>query len=50
MKDIKIFLKKKKKKKKQYGCERYKKLSEDEKQKLADYRKIYCRMTKNALF
>ena len=41
MKDIKIFLKKKKKKskKQQYSCERYKNLSEDEKQKLIEYRK-----------
>ena len=39
VKDIKMFLKKKKKKKQQYGRERYKNLSEDEKQKLADYRK-----------
>ena len=36
MKDIRIFLKnkKKKKKKQQYGCECYKNLSEEEKQKL----------------
>ena len=34
VKDIKVFLKKKKKKKQQYGGERYKNLSEDEKQKL----------------
>ena len=39
MKDIKIFLKKKKKKKQQYGCECYKTLSEDEKNKLVVYRK-----------
>ena len=32
MKDIKIFLKKLKRKKQQYGCERYKILSEDKKQ------------------
>ena len=31
MKDIKVFVKKRKKKKQQYGCERYKNLSEDEK-------------------
>ena len=30
---------KKKKKKQQYGCERYKNLPEDEKQKLVEYRK-----------
>ena len=34
MKDIKIFLKNKKKSKQQYGHERSKYLSEDEKQKL----------------
>ena len=39
VKDIKMFLKKKKKKKQQYGRERYKNLSEDEKQKLVEYRK-----------
>ena len=38
MKDIKVFLKKKKKKK-QHGREGYKNLSEDEKQKLVEYRK-----------
>ena len=38
VKDIKIFLKKKKKKQ-QYGCERYKNLSEEKKQKLVEYRK-----------
>ena len=31
MKDIKVFVKKRKKKKQQYGCERCKNLSEDEK-------------------
>ena len=35
MKDIKI----KKEEKQQYGCECYKNLSEDEKQKLVEYRK-----------
>ena len=39
VKDIKMFLKKKKKKKQQYSRERYKNLSEDEKQKLVEYRK-----------
>ena len=39
MKDIKIFLKKKKKKKQQYGRERYKNLSEDEKDKVVENRK-----------
>ena len=48
MKDIKIFLKKKKKKKRQYSRERYKSLSEDEKDKLVEYRKKYYRMRKDA--
>ena len=40
VKDIKIFLRKKKKKKKRrYDRECYKNLTEDEKQKLAEYRK-----------
>ena len=38
-KDIKIYLKKKKKKKQEYGRERYKNLSKDEKQKSVEYRK-----------
>ena len=38
VKGIKIFLKKKKNNK--YGCKRYKNLSEGEKQKLVEYRKI----------
>ena len=38
---MKIFLKKKKKKKQQYARERYKNISEDEKQKLFEYRKKY---------
>ena len=38
VKDIKIFLKKKRKKW-QYGCERYKNLSKDEKQKPVEHRK-----------
>ena len=41
-----IYLKKKKKKKQQYGCENYKNLSEDEKQKLVEYRKKYYRIRK----
>ena len=49
LKDIKIFLKKKKKKKQQYSRERYKNLSEDEKQKLVDCRTKYHRMRKNLL-
>ena len=36
VKDVKIFLQEKKP---QYGCERYKNLSEDEKNKLVEYRK-----------
>ena len=46
---MKIFLKKKKKSKRQYALERYKNISEHEKQKLFEYRKKYCRMIKNAL-
>ena len=38
MKDIKTFLKKKRKKKQQYGGERYKNLSENEKEKLLEHR------------
>ena len=34
-------------KKREYGCERYKSLSEDEKQRLVQYRKIYYEMRKN---
>ena len=47
--DIKAILKKKKKKKQQHGRKRYKNLSEDEKQNLFDFRKIYFKMRKNAL-
>ena len=36
-------------KKRQQGRERYKNLSEDEKQKLVKYRKKYYKMRKNAL-
>ena len=46
MKYIKMFLKKKNKKERKYGGERYKKLSEDEKQKLVEYGKEYYRMKK----
>ena len=49
MKDIKTFLKKKRKKKGQYGRERYTNISEDEKQKLFEYRKIHYRMRKDTL-
>ena len=45
--EIKILLKKEKKKQK-FGSEPYKKLPEDEKQKLVEYRKKY-KMRKNAL-
>ena len=48
VKDIKVFIKKKKKKQ-QYGCKGYKNLSEDEKQKLLEYRKNYYKMRKKAL-
>ena len=46
MKNIKIFLKKKKEKKQQYGCERYKNLSEDKKIKWLSKEKKYYKMTK----
>ena len=42
VKDIKIFLKKKKKR--QYGCEGYKNLSENNKQKLVKHRQNYYRI------
>ena len=41
MKDIEIFLLEQKEKKQQYGHERYKNLSEYEKEKLVEYRKKY---------
>ena len=37
--EISKSFKEEKEKKQQYGCERYKNLSEDEKQKLVEYRK-----------
>ena len=46
VKDVKIFLQEKKP---QYGCERYKNLSEDEKNKLVEYRKKYYKMRKKCL-
>ena len=49
MKGTKVFLKKIKQKKQQYGRERYKSLPEEEKQKLVEYRKKYCRMRENTL-
>ena len=39
----------KEKKNQQYGCEQYKNLPEDEKQKLVEYRKEYYKMIKNAI-
>ena len=39
----------KKEKKRQYGCERYKNLQKDEKQKLVQNRKIHYKMRNNAL-
>ena len=41
VKDVKIFLQRKKKKKHQYGRKKYKHLSENEKQKLFEYREKY---------
>ena len=41
MKGFKVFRKKKKKKKRQYYCERNKNLSEDQKQRLVEYRRSY---------
>ena len=46
LKGIKIFLKRKKKKKQQYGRERYKNLSEDEKQRLVEYTKYIIKYEK----
>ena len=46
LKDTKVFLKKKKQ---HYGCKSYKYLPENEKQKLAEYRKKYYKMRKIAL-
>ena len=50
MKNIKIFLKKKKEKKQQYGCERYKNLSEDKKIKWLSKEKKYYKMTKTLYY
>ena len=51
MNDIKIHLKKKKEKKEQQGNESYEDLSENGKQKLAEYRKKkYYRMRKSYSF
>ena len=47
VKGIEICLKKKKNRNGEYGLERYKNLSKDEKQKLAEYRKKYYEMRKN---
>ena len=49
MKNIKIFLRKKKKKNPEYSRERYKNLSEDEEQKLVEYREKCYSMRKNTL-
>ena len=49
LKDTKVFLKKKKRKKQHYGCKRYKYLPENEKGKLAEYKKKYYKMRKIAL-
>ena len=46
LRDIKFFLKMKRKIKRQYGCEQYKTVPEDEKQKLAEYRKKYYKTKK----
>ena len=47
VKGIKILLKKKKNKKREYSCEQYKNLSEDKKQRLVEYIKVYYEMQKN---
>ena len=47
MKGTKIYLNKKKNKKQEYGHEPYKNLSEDEEQRLPEYRKRYYEMQKN---
>ena len=47
MKGTKIYLNKKKNKKQEYGHEPYKNLSEDEEQRLPEYRKRYYEMRKN---
>ena len=44
-----IITKEEKEKNGQYGHEQSKKLSEDEKQRLVEYRKKYCKIKKNAL-
>ena len=49
VKNIKIFLRKKKKKNPEYSHERYKNLSEDEEQKLVEYREKCYSMRKNTL-
>ena len=46
MKNIKVFAKTKRKKKQEHGHERYKNLSEDENQKLVEYRKKYYKIWK----
>ena len=49
LKEIKIFLKKNEKKKQKHGCERYKNLLKDKRNKLVEYRKKYYQMRKRAL-
>ena len=49
MKNTKIFSRDKNLKKQQYDGERYKNLSEDEKQKPVEYRKKHYRMRKKVL-
>ena len=49
VKHINIFLNKNKKKMQEHGGEHYKSVSEDEKQKPFEYRKIYYIMGKNSL-
>ena len=46
VKNIKVFAKTKRKKKQEHGHERYKNLSEDENQKLVEYRKKYYKIWK----
>ena len=46
LKGTKIFQKKNKNKKWKHGCEQYRNLPEDEKERLAEYRKNYSKMQK----
>ena len=47
MKDIKFFSEEEKNKKQEYGPERYKNISKDEKQRLVEYRTSYFEMRTN---